>query len=712
MKRFLKISPYLILLFGFALRLYRLGANSLWYDETVSVYLAQSELAELIRHTAGDIHPPLYYLLLHFWGRVAGWSEFAMAFVSLWFGVLLIALVLRVTREWTSPQPSPYQGEGARPSLRLWPFQREGVATIAALFIAISPYNIWYSQEVRMYTFGATLGLLSVYFLRNMLAKKKFFSRAFFAYVIFTVLGFYTLYYFIFLILFEWVWILWQLLRPAAFVVRRSSFVRFLVSQLALALLYLTWLPIAFRQATDPPVPPWREFIALPRVILESFSSLAFGQAVDWNVFGFVALLLFIPIGALVWHEWKIRNSKTCGAPSRTIEIQNSVSAFFLLCYFLIPLAAIYLFSLWKPLYHVRYLFTYSPAFYILAAYALVNLANEFQTARRAANTRWLYGLGALGMLVSVGFLLVTGFSLYNVWHNEQYAKDDLRGAVNYIAERWRPGDVILVNAGYAYPALVYYFPEPVARERLVKHETACPECNEGSNVNQPLLLMTGSIDGAPNLGWGDARSDFYATTADETRAALERVLENYSRVWMLRIYDTVVDPQGIIRAYLHEHATLFEDKAFSGESQTRVQGFVVQPPRQVALTATHVNKLLGARVELAGYETGARELQRGEFFDVALYWILRQAVNYNYQVTLQLLNANGENVAQFDEMPLSEILPMTRWKIDELYREPLRVKIPQTLAPGEYRAIVKLYEPRSGEVLGDVVELGSVLVR
>lgn len=691
MNRFLKISPYLILLGGFILRLYQLGAASLWYDETVSLYLAQSDIAELIRHTAGDIHPPLYYLLLHFWGRVAGWSEFSMAFLSLWFGMLLIALVYRVAREWmpSSLRPSP-NGRGVGGA---------GIGTLAALLVAISPYNIWYSQEVRMYTLGAVLGLLSVYFLRRMLQNDKIFSRDFLAYVIFTVLGFYTLYYFIFLMVFQWLWVaarVWQIRNQQSEIKNRSSFLStFALSQLALFLFYLPWLPVAFRQATDPPVPPWREFIALPRVILETLSALAFGQAVDWNVFGFFALLLFIPIGVLLWRERKTRNSK--------LETRNSVSAFFLLGYTFVPLAAIYLFSLWKPLFHVRYIFTYSPAFYILIAYALVNLFVEFQNARRENSARWLYGLGALAMLASIGFFIISGFSLYNFWHSPQYAEDDLRGAVNYIAERWRPGDVILVNAGYAYPALVYYFPEAVTRERLSNYRAV--------ETNEPLVLQTGSIGGAQNLGWGDPRSDFYATTADETRAAFDRVFQNYPRVWMLRIYDTVVDPQGIIREYFDEHATMFDDQAFSGESQTRVQGYLTQTFHELPPNAARVNQNLDGRVELVGYETRTRELQRGDFFDVVLYWKLLQTVNYNYQVTLQLLNANGENVAQVDETPLSEMLPMTRWNMDELYREPLRLKIPQTLAPGEYHAIVKLYEPRSGEVLGEAIKLDTVRV-
>jgi hypothetical protein len=54
----------LILLAGTALRLFCLGKDSLWYDETVSTYLAGRPLPEILRHTAGDIHPPSYYILL------------------------------------------------------------------------------------------------------------------------------------------------------------------------------------------------------------------------------------------------------------------------------------------------------------------------------------------------------------------------------------------------------------------------------------------------------------------------------------------------------------------------------------------------------------------------------------------------------------------------------------------------------------------------
>lgn len=704
MKRFLPFSPYLILLVGFALRLYQLGAEGLWYDETVSLYLAQSNPLEIIRHTAGDIHPPLYYLFLSGWGQLAGFSEFSAAFFSLWFAVLLIALVYRITRNW---YPARY------------------VAPLAALLIALSPYNIWYSQEVRMYTLGAALGLLSVYFLRRLVAQNKILTRDFFIYVLATALGLYTLYYFLFLIAFQWLWVI---ARAASTFFSQSKFenlsraeprdqkskinlTSFFLSQLIIVLLYLPWLPIAFRQATDPPVPPWRELIALPRVILESWSALAFGQSVDPNIFGLVALLLLLPIALVIWREWQSRSFTKSGSvasgkssiENQKSKIENPPSALFLLGYTFVPLAAIYLLSLWKPLYHVRYVFTYSPAFYILAAYALVSLGQEFLHAQKQTTTRWVYAFGAVALGVALAFLALTGYSLYNFWESEEYAQDDLRGAVQYIAERWRPGDAILVNAGYAYPALAYYFPESLPRQRLTEY-TRNPS-------TRPFLLTTGSIGGAENLGWGDPLSDFYATTADESRAALERVLQDHPRIWMLRIYDTVVDPNGDLRAFFDQNLTLFDDRAFGGESQARVQGFMAHPAT-VPEIAQPADVPFGDRVLLTHYQLRDQNIERGGTFDVVLYWKLLQSVNHNYQVSLQFLDGRDTNVAQSDEMPLSDILPMTRWTVGETYRQPLRLHVPADLTPGVYRIVVKLYDPRSGEVIGPpIVELGLVQI-
>ncbi|MBX3001855.1 MAG: glycosyltransferase family 39 protein, partial [Caldilineaceae bacterium] len=134
------LALILILLLAFGLRLYHLDAQNLWYDEGVTAVVAQYDLAALVRWTADDIQPPLYYLLVSAWGQVAGWSEWSLRFPSLVFGVLLVPLMAALSRTLTRSRPA---------------------SLLAALLAALHPLLLYYSQEARMYTMLAALCVLA-----------------------------------------------------------------------------------------------------------------------------------------------------------------------------------------------------------------------------------------------------------------------------------------------------------------------------------------------------------------------------------------------------------------------------------------------------------------------------------------------------------------------------------------------------------------------
>ncbi|MEZ4717198.1 MAG: phospholipid carrier-dependent glycosyltransferase [Caldilineaceae bacterium] len=116
-----------LLLAGFALRVFRLDAQSLWYDEGVTAWVAQMTPADAIAWTADDIQPPLYYLTVAFWGRLASWSEWSLRFLAAWWGLLVLPLLGAVT-------------------LRLT--RRPAAAVVTVLLAAVHPLLIYYSQEV------------------------------------------------------------------------------------------------------------------------------------------------------------------------------------------------------------------------------------------------------------------------------------------------------------------------------------------------------------------------------------------------------------------------------------------------------------------------------------------------------------------------------------------------------------------------------------
>ena len=119
----------LLILFGLALRLAWLAFQPLWWDEGYSVWFATHPLTQMAALTAQDIHPPLYYALLHGWAAPLGTSPTALRLLSVVVGMLTIPLLFLVARRMLSAR----------------------AALLAAFLLTINPLHIYYSQEVRMY---------------------------------------------------------------------------------------------------------------------------------------------------------------------------------------------------------------------------------------------------------------------------------------------------------------------------------------------------------------------------------------------------------------------------------------------------------------------------------------------------------------------------------------------------------------------------------
>ncbi len=529
-QRVLLVALVGVLLAALALRLEQLGAQSLWYDETVSAHLAAQPLTALVAHTARDIHPPLYYILLRGWGALAGQSEFVLAFFSLAWGVLLVASAATLAR-WLG---------GHKAGL------------LAAALLTLSPFNIWYSQEVRMYTLGATLGVWTLMALWQLLRPGRMRKRWMTLWVLSAAAGLWTLYYFVFLLFWEALVVAVALRRARAAGARVR---RWLTLGGAALLLWLPWLPIALRQALDPPVPPWREPVALGVALMEALAALAVGQSFPFLPFWPLLLLLVVVMAGGLWLRHRQRGQ------TRAIVL--------LLGALLVPLAILLLSSLTPvPLYHVRYLFLYSPAFYILLAMAFVGWG-------RAAHERaGLAGAGGVALLLLTPLLVLSAESVQRFWNDPAYAADDLRGGVRGIEAQWRSGDVLLANAGYTYSAFTHYLHDPIAWRGRLPDWRGVGAPDEGGVT----LLVGGSVGGEASLGWGMAESDFYPISEADTLASLGAVQARAARLWHFRLYDTVTDPAGRIREWLDANALLFHDQLLTGESNARVQGWYFPP--------------------------------------------------------------------------------------------------------------------------------------
>ena len=115
---------------AFVLRVYRLDFQSLWIDEGWTVYFARLPLAELWHWLqTEEIHPPFYFPAMHEWVRLTGDSDFALRYFSAVFSTVSVPLMFRLGKTLG----------GAR------------VGLLAALLLAVSPYQIWHAQDARNY---------------------------------------------------------------------------------------------------------------------------------------------------------------------------------------------------------------------------------------------------------------------------------------------------------------------------------------------------------------------------------------------------------------------------------------------------------------------------------------------------------------------------------------------------------------------------------
>ncbi len=129
----------LVTLAAFALRVWRLDGQGLWSDESISLERALLPLGAMLAELPVE-HAPLYFVLLNLWLRVAGATDFALRFPSLWCGVAAVPLVAALARRTV----------GRRTALT------------AALLLAVNPLHVWHAQDARMYTLATCLALAAL----------------------------------------------------------------------------------------------------------------------------------------------------------------------------------------------------------------------------------------------------------------------------------------------------------------------------------------------------------------------------------------------------------------------------------------------------------------------------------------------------------------------------------------------------------------------
>jgi 4-amino-4-deoxy-L-arabinose transferase-like glycosyltransferase len=390
-----------VLLLTFALRVWAVGTESAWIDEAYSIRLAGYGVAEILRGTAADQHPPLYYLMLHAWQWFGSGVVYARL-LSCLLGVVHVALAVRLGRMLASPVP----------------------ALGAGLFLALSPAQVWYSQEARMYMLLAVFALAATLLLWRSLTGRP----QWVLYWLCAVLASYTHYFMFFVLRSHGVVVLvwsawkhrWPLLRGWVLIMA------------ALAAAFAPWLPIAANQTR-----------------FHTMSWIAPPSGVDVRD-DFV--LLFVGEGARAWPSlWRavlagalglLLLGGTLASSASTHRPAQLARVTFLAAGFVVRFVTITAVSEFYPVFQFK-------QFIMLLGVLAVWLF--------AVLWRWPRVVGRL--VLAAG--LVTG-GLLLVAQQRTLTKDDWRGASDFVDEEFAPGDLVIADAAASLLALNLYWPKPL----------------------------------------------------------------------------------------------------------------------------------------------------------------------------------------------------------------------------------------------------------
>jgi hypothetical protein len=386
------------------LRLAGIWRSAPWYDESFTALLTRLPFDRMMQAITGDVHPPLWYciewILFHWWD-VPAW---VLRLPSVLFGVLACWLFWALLDR-----------------LHIHGIMRWGALTL----MAVLPFQLWYSQEARMYTLFECLVLGAVL---AILGRR---------WGIFVLCGIGLAYLQNFGIIFC------VALAAAAVLYWPSAISRIFYAGLAILAAWAPWAPALFHQMNAihgnywiTPVNPGGALY----IIFQAF--WVFGMPLAGMVPG-----MFVTFAMILWgtaEQAKARDG----------------SGRIMLALGLLPLLLGYLVSVvYQPILLWRAFIGSAPFWYILAARPLVHI----RTLRH----------GLIAAIIAVPLLAASIGCFYLTAAADKGTSSHMTAALAYIRAHWQEGDALYVTDdgpmviwSYAAPDLPMYRLQQCQRPR------------------------------------------------------------------------------------------------------------------------------------------------------------------------------------------------------------------------------------------------------
>ena len=448
------------------------AAKDVWFDEAFTWRLVSLPCGEIVARTAGDVHPPGYYLLMKGWVSLAGDSIAGMRGVSVVLSLVTIAGVYAVA---TTLHDSCLAATGRGDV----PPGRVGAVTAAAA--AVSPYAIQTDTDARMYPlYTALLAFATWFFLRTLTAPTR--PAPWAGFVACLTAALYTHNYALFF--------------AASFAAAHGLVIclggkvparRAAAAYLVVGLAYLPWLAVLAAQ-----VERVREDYWLPvlRVAMIGQTISAFAYHPDVAVTGFWPTVAGVGVGVGVVLTAGVRRGPAAAGVAVLTALPFALAA-----------AAAAVVPLWADRY-----FRFSHLLLLVTLFSAI------------ARVPW----EGVRVGLVVGFFAFTALALADLAGRLPAADDQgIRAACLEVVRQAEPGDTALVDQPYLYLPCAYFLSEHLP---TYLSKSAAPRHYSGAQILSPSDVPP---DGVPRgRVWYIASTPY--TYPDELHGATLVHVKNY----------------------------------------------------------------------------------------------------------------------------------------------------------------------------------------
>lgn len=400
---------------GVALRISGLTASAIWFDESVSLYVARQPFFSMVQLGKMMLNPPLWELIVWISFRLFGVNEFALRLPALIASIASLGIIYKLCAE-------------------IGLDEKEKIAVL--FFTALLPYQFWMAQDGRMYALYSTIFLAAIWFALKNRWLGLIASTGLLMYIHSTGV----------------------LYAMAAFAVvavnnlfNRAHIVRVLLSGFIVIILYLPWLPIYFQptvQSIDYSKFSWLLLLAGIYEII--FANGPLKVSAIYSLTGLVAIIGTFGFGLIFSAKMLLGPiaRKMSGRQPEDLPINDHAYIRFvqITVVALLPITLFILVSIfWKSIVVYRSLSAMLMPLIIWLVMAIGRTSPKW-------SIRW--GFGPLWIV-----LVLTGLILWS----PQGKAGDLREVTNLINSQWQSGDIVYHVSGTSLLPFSYYLSDKPA---------------------------------------------------------------------------------------------------------------------------------------------------------------------------------------------------------------------------------------------------------